>query len=249
MMFALGIASTDHPSGYMASMFHLFTHAFFKALLFLGAGSVIHAAHTQELSELGGLSRRMPWTRWVFLIGSLSMAGMPLFSGFWSKDAVLLEAQRVLPLLMWVLLAGAVMTAAYTFRLYLRCFHGEESTHAKAHPSHESPAVMVIPLVVLAVGAAIAGLAGSPWTHNAFFHMIGAEGHHHVDMKMLLLSIAAVSLGFWLALTVGVKRRNLLPLGLRPLGSKLYQLAVNKYYVDEIYSRFIIQPFLKNHKN
>jgi len=237
MMTALGLGAAS------LAMFHLATHAFFKALLFLAAGSVIHATHQQELGHLGGLSRAMPWTAAVFFVAALSMSGTFPLSGFWSKDAILLQAQQTRPWVMWLLLLGAAMTASYIFRLYLRCFEGAAPQGADHH-AHESPWVMVAPMVALAIGASCAGLLGSPWLHRPFFALLG-EGlsHEGIDVPLLVSSTLLAGVGIWLAWTVGVKRRNLLPSGLRPLGSRLYQLAAHKYYVDELYERCIIQPF------
>ncbi|MBI3997368.1 MAG: NADH-quinone oxidoreductase subunit L [Candidatus Omnitrophica bacterium] len=247
MMTALGLGAAT------LAMFHLTTHAFFKALLFLAAGSVIHATHQQELESLGGLRRLMPWTAAVFLLAALSMSGFFPLSGFWSKDAILLHAQHERPWVFALLILGAGMTAGYVFRLYLRCFHGAEAhaNHPKKghvqheHPAHESPGIMVLPMTVLAIGAAFAGFAGSPWLGHPFFHLLGvSDAHEGIDPAMLIGSTVAAGMGIWLAWVVGVKRHNLLPEALRPLGTRLYTLAVNKYYVDETYQRFIIQPFL-----
>jgi NADH-quinone oxidoreductase subunit L len=241
MMVALGLGAGA------AAMFHLYTHAFFKALLFLGAGSVIHATHQQELAALGGLRRAMPWTAAVMLIAALSMSGLPFLSGFWSKDAILLAAQQAHPGLLWLLLLGAILTAGYVARLYLRCFHGLSAAPHGKHQPHESPVVMVAPMVVLAFGALGAGLAGSPVMHHQFFHVLGAaQAHEGIDVPIVLLSSAAALIGIWLAWIVGVRRRKLLPVGLQPLGARLYQLAAHKYYVDELYGRIIIQPFLSS---
>lgn len=238
MMTALGLGALP------AAMFHLVTHAFFKALLFLGAGSVIHATHHQELAQLGGLFRVMPWTALTFLIAALAMSGVPPLGGFWSKDAILLEAEHQAPWVFWGLLGGAVLTASYVFRLYLRCFHGRPSTPA-VH-TRESPPVMVIPLVLLAVGAACVGLLGSPMTHQGFFRFLGAyELHEGLEPGMVALSIVLAGLGIWLAWQVGLKHRRLLPMAFGPIGLRLYTLASDKYYVDEAYERFIIQPFLR----
>jgi NADH-quinone oxidoreductase subunit L len=236
MMAALGLGQAA------LAMFHLGTHACFKALLFLAAGSVIHATHQQDLAHLGGLRQAMPWTAGLFLIASLSMSGLVFLSGFWSKDAILLAAGAAHPALEGLLLLGAAMTAAYIFRLYLRCFEGHAPHGAHAH---ESPMIMVAPMAVLGAGAAFAGLLGSPWLHHPFFRLLG-ETHVHegLDIPVLVLSTAAAALGIWLAWQVGVRRRNLLPEPLRPLGSRLYRLAANKYYVDEAYDQWIIRPFL-----
>ncbi len=238
MMVAMGL---NAPA---VAMFHLFTHAFFKALLFLGAGSVIHATHEQELSRLGGLWRRMPWTALVCALGSLSMAGMLFMSGFWSKDAILLTAREQHPWLMWVLLGGAVMTACYVFRLYFCCFLGPEPQAHGDHHAHESPPVMVAPMLVLAVGAVAAGLVGSPWLGSPIFHLLQAHAHEHVDLPVLIWSTAALLTGMGLAWVVGFQGRNLVPGPLRPAARRLYALAANKYYVDEIYQRCIIEPAL-----
>jgi NADH-quinone oxidoreductase subunit L len=236
MMTALGLGARS------AAMLHLTTHAYFKALLFLGAGSVIHAAHTQELGRLGGLRRAMPWTATLFLLAALSMSGLMLLSGFWSKDAILLAAADARPWLLWVLLAGAVMTASYIFRLYLRCFHGTAPGHGHAH---ESPAVMVLPMALLGAGAACVGLLESPWLGHPFLRLLrDPHVHDHVDAAIAILSMVALAIGLWAAWTVGVKRRSLLPAAWRPVGNRLYQLAAHKYYVDEAYDRFLIQPFL-----
>jgi len=241
MMTALGLGAAT------LAMFHLGTHAFFKALLFLGAGSVIHATHYQELGDLGGLRGAMPRTAAVFLIAALSMSGLFPLSGFWSKDAILLAAKPAHPWLLWVLLGGAAMTAAYIFRLYFRCFHAAPQTAQglALHHAHESPMSMVLPMVVLAIGAVVAGLLGSPWLHQPLFHLLGGvEPHGGLDVPILLWSTLMAAAGIWLAWAVGVRHARLLPWWLRPLGTQLYTLAAHKYYVDEAYQRLVIAPFL-----
>jgi len=237
MMTALGLGS---PA---IAMFHLTTHAFFKALLFLGAGSVIHATHQQELSHLGGLIDSMLITGITFLIASMSMSGVFPLSGFWSKDAILLEAQYRAPVVFACLLFGAVMTSSYIFRLYLRCFHGRAS-HDAAH-AHESPPIMAGPLVVLAVGAVLVGLLGSPFVHHWFFHLVGSEETHEgLDLGMLAISTGVASLGVWLAWDIGMRRRNYVPAPLRPAATAIYRVVANKYYIDELYQAVLIRPFL-----
>jgi NADH-quinone oxidoreductase subunit L len=251
MMTALGLGARS------AAMLHLVTHACFKALLFLAAGSVIHAAHEQDLSRLGGLRKAMPWTAALFLLASLSMGGTFLLSGFWSKDAILLAAGASAPWLLWALLLGAAMTAGYIFRLYLLCFEGEArhhgDHHAHARPGHpeaggragESPAVMVLPMAALGVGAALVGLVESPWLGHPFLRLLGdPHVHEHIDAGVAVLSTGSLALGVWLAWMVGFKRRTLMPAPLRPLALRLYRLAANKYYVDELYGRVMIRPFL-----
>lgn len=227
MMTALGLGAAS------SAMFHLSTHAFFKALLFMAAGSVIHATHRQDVRELGGLGRRLPWTRALFLIAALSMGGFPLLSGFWSKDAILLSAREHAPWLMWTLLGGAAVTAGYIFRVYLRCFQG--SAHGSEERVGESPAIMILPMALLGLGAAFAGFAGP-----SVFHV-----HGGLDVPLLIGSSLALGVGVTLALLVGLQRRTLVPTVLRPLGTKLYRLAANKYFVDEAYQRWVINPFLE----
>ncbi|MBI3088291.1 MAG: NADH-quinone oxidoreductase subunit L [Candidatus Omnitrophica bacterium] len=244
----LGLMFTALGLGAMPlAMFHLTTHACFKALLFLGAGSVIHATHQQGLAHLGGLFRAMPVTAATFLVAALAMSGVFPLSGFWSKDAILLTARHEQAWVFWALLGGAVMTAGYIFRLYLRCFHGPAPTTPTAVGVHaqESPLIMTLPLMALAFGAAAVGLLGSPVSHQ-FFHLFGLhEAHEGLDLAMLAVSTAVAALGAWLAWTVGVQHRNLVPAAARPAGAALYRLAAHKYFVDEWYDRIIIQPFLR----
>jgi len=241
----LGLMFTALGLGAMAAgMFHLLTHAFFKALLFLGAGSVIHAAHAQELSELGGLRRAMPWTAATFGIAAVAMSGLPPLSGFWSKDAILLAAGHHAPWVEWAILGGAVLTASYIFRLYLRCFHGAPAAHGHQSP-HESPGIMVWPMAVLALGAAGVGLLGSPVTHFHIFHWLGVtEAHEGIAWSLVFTSVVVAGLGLALAWVVGFQGRSLVPEALRPLTRRLARLAANKYYVDEAYDRVVITPFL-----
>lgn len=236
MMTALGLKAMP------LALFHLCMHAFCKALLFLGAGSVIHGTHQQELEHLRGLRHFMPLTWITFLIAVLSLSGAPFLSGFWSKDAILLQAQHTMPWVFWSLVLGALLTATYLLRLYLRCFHGSPSSDAKH--AHESPAIMTVPLILLAIFAAGIGLVGSPWMHHVFFRIIGVhEMHEGIEIGMVALSAALVLGGFWLAWQVGFRRRQLLPASLRPIGQWLYQAAFHKYYVDEFYGKAILQPF------
>jgi NADH-quinone oxidoreductase subunit L len=175
------------------------------------------------------------------------MGGCFLLSGYWSKDAILLAAEVASPWLMGVLLVGAGMTAAYIFRLYLRCF--EAPAPAASHGHHgtpqESPMIMVLPMALLGLGAAAVGLAESPWLGHLFLRLLGdPHAHEHIDLPVTLLSTGALAAGIALAWIVGVQRRNPLPKALRPLGHALYTLAFNKYYVDEAYDRWIIRPVI-----
>jgi NADH-quinone oxidoreductase subunit L len=235
MMTALGLGARE------LAMFHLLTHAFFKALLFLGAGSVIHAIHRQDLAQLGGLFRVMPWTATTFLIAALSMSGAWPLSGFWSKEAILAAAHHEHPWMMWALLGGAVMTASYVFRVYLRCFHGQAATPAESR-FHESSRIMVMPMAALALGAAGAGL---PWLHQPLLRLLGKPTtHEDVELAIFLWSTGALVIGVLLAWLVGFQRRSLVPGWLRPVGTRLYRVVAHAYYVDGAYDRFIVQPFL-----
>jgi NADH-quinone oxidoreductase subunit L len=179
------------------------------------------------------------------LIASLSMGGGLFLSGFWSKDAILLAAAHTQPWLVWVLLLGATMTAGYIFRLYLRCFHGAAPHDATHHPPHESPPIMVAPMAVLAIGAAFVGFVGSPLVGQPLWRLLGDhEVHQGLDLGIAFWSTVALIVGAGLAWLIGFQRRQLMPSSLRPLGQHLYALAANKFYVDELYQRVIIRPFL-----
>ncbi len=175
MIAALGL------KGYSAGTFHLMTHAFFKALLFLGAGSVIHGTGTQDIREMGGLWKKMPQTTLTFVIASLAIAGVPPLSGFWSKDEILAAAfESENPIFFYLLTATAAMTAFYMFRLVFLTFFGKMRKELHVH---ESPAVMTIPLWLLALGSAVVGFPGSPWMGHAFQSFI--EPHaHEIDQAM-----------------------------------------------------------------
>ncbi len=165
MFLGLGVGA------YTGAVFHVMTHAFFKALLFLGAGSVIHAMHhEQDIRKMGGLSKKLPITHITFLIGCIAIAGIPPFSGFFSKDEILIGAYAHNPVYYWIGLGGALMTAFYMFRLYAMTFRGSfRGTHEQEHHLHESPWQMTVPLMVLAFLAAVAGFVGIPelFAHDA----------------------------------------------------------------------------------
>jgi NADH-quinone oxidoreductase subunit L len=231
MMFALGIASADHPDGHAASMFHLFTHAFFKALLFLGAGSVIHAVHSNSIWEMGGLRKSMPVTHWTFLIATLAIAGVPPLAGFWSKDAILMAAlDNHHPIVFAVGLGVAALTAFYMFRLYVVTFLGDNRTDKASH-AHESSAVMLAPLVILALLSVIAGFFGVTG-----FVGLGENAGHHSENALLVesLSIAAGLIGIGLAFHLyrgdGARAEAVA----NRLGSA-YRVIQDKFYIDELY--------------
>jgi len=234
MMMGLGVL------GYTAGVFHLMTHAFFKALLFLAAGSVIHAMHTNSMKEMGGLAKVMPWTYWTMLVGSLALAGVPPFAGFWSKDEILLEAFHHNPALFVLGLIGAFITAFYIFRMIFLTFGGH--LRSAAHP-HESPGVMTVPLVILAVFSAFIGLVGAPWWDNPFHHFVEFEaaGGAAFDVGLALVSTAVALAGIFAAAAV-YYWKWISSASLRTAFGPLYTLLVHKYYWDELYARAIVRP-------
>jgi NADH-quinone oxidoreductase subunit L len=240
MVMAVGLA------GPTPAMFHLTTHAFFKALLFLGAGSVIIALHhEQDIWKMGGLRKKMPVTFWTFLFGTLALCGVPPFSGFYSKDSILAQAleQRNYPLFaLGVVVAG--LTTFYMFRLFYVAFLGKAKTEAAGH-AHESPAVMSWPLLVLAVFAVIGGIIGASETYAAQF---GEAEHTSIAQRIVepfthspvaaTIGILAVIVGFFAARTLYRNATN------DPLPAKLGGFATamkNRFYFDEIYEATFIR--------
>jgi NADH-quinone oxidoreductase subunit L len=234
-------------SAYSAAMFHLVTHAFFKALLFLAAGSVIIALHhEQDMRRMGGLKKTMPWTYWTLLIGAIASAGIPFFSGFYSKDAII-EAVRHSStpghLFAWLCVLSCVfVTSAYTFRLVFMAFHGEPRFDA-AHPPHESPAVVTVPLVLLAIPSVVAGYVVGPVVYGGFFGRAvpPTAGEFHGVWAFTLHGF--VSWPFWLAVAgfatawlLYLKRPDL-PKRIALAFGPLYALVERKYGFDELYSR------------
>ncbi|MED1662470.1 NADH-quinone oxidoreductase subunit L [Brevibacillus laterosporus] len=249
MMMALGVAGA---AGYVAGTFHLMTHAFFKALLFLAAGSVIHAAHTQDVFKMGGLSKRMPVTSVVFLIGCLAIAGIPPFSGFWSKEEILgavYVAGRYD--LLVIAIVAAFFTAFYMFRLYFLTFRGTPASEG-AKKAYESPSVMTIPmllLALLAIGAGFINLPNAPMLGE--WLMSGSVGQFIIDKYgeeaghgALWLQIVAVIISlFGIGLAYLIYGKKNLP---NDIISEqlpwLYQLSYRKFYMDEIYTFVFIRP-------
>ena len=239
MITALGVSKYEGHGGvgYMGSMFHLFTHAFFKALLFLGAGSVIHAVHSNEMKDMGGLSKFMPITRWTFLIACLAIAGIFPLAGFWSKDEILVAAYENNKAIYFILSAAATLTAFYMFRLYFRIFHHESADrYSKDHLPHESPMNMSVPLIVLAVFSALAGLVFSGFG-LPFASLVSADGagfEMHVDMLVAgvstLLSVAAICFAY-----VMYAKKNDMPDKITSMFGSFYTWAHNKFYFDEIW--------------
>ncbi|SFB04021.1 NADH dehydrogenase subunit L [Bacillus sp. cl95] len=238
MMLALGSA------GYVAGVFHLMTHAFFKALLFLAAGSVIHAVHTQNIEEMGGLWKKLRLTGPLFLIGTLAISGVPLFSGFFSKEEILIAAwENGHPVLFLLALIAAFFTAFYMFRLFFMVFTGPAKGDLKK--VHESPATMTVPMMVLGVLAVVAGYVNTPWfgTFLGDWLTEGNEalGHGHIEGPIWIMIVATVvSLaGIFLAYLMYGKRsiaRDWLSGG----APTIYNILYNKYYIDEFYSLTVV---------
>lgn len=261
MFVALGVCTL---AGVTAAMFHLVTHAFFKALLFLGAGSVMHAAGgVIDIHRLGGLRRRLPVTYWTFLVGCLAIAGVAPFSGFWSKDAILLALSGkaghggeggIFGMLLATTLFGVVLIDFYMFRPFFLVFHGPERIPPEAgHHAHESPGTMTAPLVVLAFGATVVG-AYFEWTHGfaeflaatpSFGHLAGGESPASQHWRMGAISTIITLAGIATAAAVYLgsrKKAERLAKVMDIFG--LYSLSYGKFFIDPIYSLLIVQPLL-----
>lgn len=239
MMVALGVCTeftTGHEHvgslGYMASMFHLFTHAMFKALLFLGAGCIIHAVHSNEMSAMGGLRKYMPITHITFLVACLAISGIPPFSGFFSKDEILTAAFAYMPAMGWIMTAIAAMTAFYMFRLYYGIFWGTENKalHAE-HTPHEAPLTMTFPLMFLALVTCVAGFI-------PFGHFVSADGQLydiHLDWNVAGTSIIIAVASIFLATYMYIGERQPQADALAEKFGKLHRWAYKRFYMDEVY--------------
>lgn len=216
--------------GYMASMFHLFTHAFFKALLFLGAGAIIHAVHSNEMDSMGGLKKYMPITRWTFLIACLAIAGIPPFSGFFSKDEILAAALHHDKILFGLLYISAGLTAFYMFRLYYRIFHYESDKDYGHHKPHEASPLMTVPLIVLAVFTVFAGFI--PFSDFISADKLSFE--MHIDPIVAISSVVIALVGIGIATAMYLKKSNKADKVSAKFGS-FYKWAYNKFYFDEIW--------------
>jgi NADH-quinone oxidoreductase subunit L len=244
---------------YAAGIFHLYTHAFFKSLLFLAAGSVMHALSGElDMRKMGGLRKYLPWTYPTFLIGAIAISGVPFLSGFFSKDAILSQAYAQGQYFIWALgLAGAILTAFYMFRLIFLTFHGAERLNPEAkHHLHESPKVMTIPLAILAFFSVIAGYIGLPVVlgnkANLFKNFLepvikpASEGHLSMSMEwtLILISVVVALLGIYIAYVFYLKKPAI-PHDIVRRFPSIYKLLYNKYYVDEIYNAVIVNPLVK----
>jgi NADH-quinone oxidoreductase subunit L len=226
------------PAGRNAAFFHLFTHAFFKALLFLGAGSVIHAVHSNDMSDMGGLRKPMPVTFWTFLIGSAALAGIAPLAGFWSKDELLVTASQGHEVLFTVMLVTAGLTAFYTTRMVVRTFLGTYEGHG--HP-HESPPSMAGSLVFLAAGTIVVGFLGAPQLHAPFFKWVffGEPEELHFEAWIALVGTVAALSGILFAWRLYAPRKERDPL--RALGP-VWGLLERRFYIDDFYMTFIVYP-------
>jgi NADH-quinone oxidoreductase subunit L len=266
MFMACGVGA------FSAGIFHLMTHAFFKGLLFLAAGSVIHAVGgEQDMRRMGGLKQYIPWTFWTMTIATFAIAGFPPLAGFFSKDEILWQAYSS-PHGSWVFwligVTTAFITSFYMFRLWFMTFFGEyrgaESTHDNGHgrdnshghgghhgAPHESPMVMVIPLAILAVLSFVGGWVGIGGRFEKFLEPVfpsmaeaaGETASHSTELALMGISVLAAVLGLFFAWLLYYKRRDLPEQIAASLGS-LYDAVLNKYYVDEIYAATLIKPLV-----
>ena len=221
---------------FSTGIYHLVTHAFFKALLFLGAGSVIHAlGGEQDLRNMGGLRKKIPWTFWTLLCASVAISGVPPFSGFYSKDAILLAADRHAPWMYWVGVITAGITAFYVFRAIFLAFFG--TYRGQAHP-HESPGTMIGPLVVLAALSLAGGYLFKVPEYLSPLFPLAPEGN---DLGPMIVSVAVALAGIALSWLFYVARPGL-PDSLAASFNGLYKLVYNKYFVDEIYAAVVVNP-------
>ena len=230
MVFALGVSGYgDHEGlGFMASNWHLFNHAMFKALLFLGAGSVIHAVHSNYMTDMGSLRKYLPVTHITFLIACLTIAGLPPLSGFFSKDEILTAAFHHDKILFAIEYAVAGLTAFYMFRLYFSIFHGVDRHYH--HTPHESPAVMTIPLIILAFGSVFAGFL-------PFSKLVSSDGvpfESHIEWGIAIPSILIGLAGITVA-WVMYKKETAIPDRIASTFRLSYKWAYNKFYFDEMY--------------
>ncbi|MCJ7553315.1 MAG: NADH-quinone oxidoreductase subunit L [Ignavibacteriaceae bacterium] len=261
MFLAMGVGA------FGAGIFHVMTHAFFKALLFLGAGSVIHAMHEeQDIQKYGGLKKYMPQTYLVFLIAAIAISGIPPFSGFFSKDEILWYSYANGGLFYWILGAGtAMMTAFYMFRLYFLTFEGKSRFGSDKHP-HESPKIMTIPLIVLAVLSVIGGFIGIPeifsGEHGNQFHNwlapifkdadrkidLYASHSHFEEILLMTLSVVFAVASIMFARYVYLKKPSIATQTAARFRG-IYNLLWNKYFVDEAYDATVVNPIVKGSRS
>jgi NADH-quinone oxidoreductase subunit L len=240
MMLALGVSGYggEEGIGYMASMFHLFTHAMFKALLFLCAGSVIHAVHCNYLNEMGGLRRFLPVTHITFLIACLAIAGIPPFAGFFSKDEILVAAWNNNKILFAIEYLVAGITAFYMFRLYFGIFWNKAPHYH--HTPHESPFTMTVPLILLAAGSAFTGFIPFGSYVSADLKPFESGMHLNIAIPSVLIALTGILLAFTL-----YRKESLMPAKISSALGSFYHVVYNKFYIDEIYL-FVTKRILFN---
>lgn len=231
MMAAIGSSDVDNPLGYTASMFHLTTHAFFKALLFLSAGAVIHAVHTNDITQMGGLRKKMPVTHLSFLIACIAITGVLPFSGFYSKEEILLNlSQSHHPIMLLIATCTSALTSFYIFRLYYLVFGGPTE---KANPkAHDPGALMLLPLLLLAVMSICGGyLHFSDYVRPT---LARALPHYGMNLNLALPAFTLSLIGLFLA-RIFYKERSAIPTGAAQAFGDFYRCALAKFYVDELY--------------
>ncbi len=247
MFMALGVGA------YTGGVFHVMTHAFFKALLFLGAGSVIHAMHhEQDIMKMGGLRKKLPITHITFLIGCLAIAGLPPFSGFFSKDEILAAAHDMHPIYYALGVITSLMTAFYMFRLYFLTFSGTfRGTEAQAEHLHESPFSMTFPLIILALFSIAGGWVGIPAVFAENAHKLSAfllpilperQQRHHFSHSMELMMMGAVVLLIVVTILIAAKKFASVKSSEEKRLSGLGKFLANKWYVDEFYDLIVVKP-------
>jgi len=254
MFLAMGVGA------FSAGIFHLMTHAFFKALLFLGSGAVIHAMHDeQDIQKMGGLKEYLPITYKTFLIGAIAIAGIPPFAGFWSKDEILWKSfiSEQGSWIFWLLgVFGAAMTAFYMFRLVTLTFEGKRRFNHQIHP-HEAPKTMTVPLIVLAVLSIIGGFVGIPhwsgierWLDPIFspaqYKLMYAEYSGGImEYLSMTISVGIAAAGIYAARWIYLRRAEIAE-SLTKRYPRIYRTLFNKYYVDEVYDAVIVEPAMKS---
>jgi NADH-quinone oxidoreductase subunit L len=249
IFLALGVGA------YTNAMFHLMTHAFFKALLFLAAGSVLHGLHhEQDIRKMGGLKKLMPLTYWTFLIGTLAICGFPLFSGFFSKDEIMADVFKESPILWGLALISATMTSIYMIRLFLLTFHGEyRGTDEQKHHIHESPLLITLPLIVLAILSVIGGLFNLPpfmghGISHGLKHWLEPILGDSLEIELSLGTQAMLAGATLLALLIAFLYSRHKYIRNKEVPVEDYQqagmlkLVAHKFYIDEIYDRLFVRP-------
>jgi NADH-quinone oxidoreductase subunit L len=242
MFLALGVGA------YTTAVFHVMTHAFFKALLFLGSGSVIHAmGNEQDIRKMGGLGKKMRITQITFLIGCLAISGIPGFAGFFSKDEILSRTFAKSPVLFALGVGAAMMTAFYMFRLYILTFTGQfRGTHDQEHHLHESPALITVPLIILAILSIVGGYVGLPEVFsetNALENYLSPAVTNNGDFRLLpaiewiLMAISVIAVLIMIGLAIAVNRKPHFE-----ANKGLAKTLENKWYIDELYDAIIVRP-------